>query len=158
MSAATYGIRQQVERVAGDNSSVKTRADRIVGRVWVVEAMLALFTEAIRPQHREIPDILPGKQRQYPRRPAAVRARCSGDWGSSNCLISDLSEGGASLVCGHAPQVGEQVTLEFASRPNFEPMRLRCAVKYVSGSQTGVAFVEDSVLSKEQLAEMLQPA
>ena len=82
----------------------------------------------------------PIMRRTQQRRPVAVRAYCGGPWGVSECLISDLSDGGAGLVCGHTPRVGEQVTLEWHVSPQ-ENLRVLCSVRHVSSTHIGLAFL-----------------
>lgn len=96
------------------------------------------------------------RQRRHVRKPIAVRASCGGDWGVSECLISDISEGGASVVCGHAPKVGEQVTLEWRNGTKKKPLRIPCAVRHVSGTHTGLAFLSVSAAKKQHIYDLIK--
>lgn len=85
----------------------------------------------------------------------AVRAKCSGDWGESPCLLTDLSLSGAGFVCGHSPSIGEQVTLVFET--DKKPVRILCSVRHVSDTHIGVAFLFVSG-DEEQLRKLLKVA
>lgn len=95
------------------------------------------------------------RQRRHARKPIAVRASCGGDWGVSDCLISDISEGGASVVCGHAPNVGEHVMLELRTAAKNERLRVPCSVRHVSGTHTGLAFLSMSADKKHHISDLI---
>ena len=96
------------------------------------------------------------RQRRHVRKPIAVRASCGGHWGVSDCLISDISEGGVSVVCGHAPSVGEHVTLEWSTGTKKKRLRIPCAVRHVSGTHTGLAFLSVSAAKKRHIEDMIK--
>ncbi len=148
---ATSGYHAQFGTASQFESDTFPLTEQTVGLASLVEALRQLLRHSLGTHHDAT--IPPARQRQHLRKPVAVRASFGGSWGKSDCLVSDLSEGGARVVCGHTPKVGEQVTLECTGN---QPLRLVCSVRHTSSTHTGLAFVGVSTESRSRLAELIQ--
>lgn len=100
------------------------------------EQILAIVCDRIDTLRGSQPEL---DRRGIPRKKTALRAQCSGDWGASPCLISDLSEGGMAFVCGHLHGIGDLVSLDF-STPRGRNFRVEAIVRHVTGPYIGVEF------------------
>jgi len=102
------------------------------------EAILAIACRLVDRARERMPQ---PERRVSRRRSVAHRAECSGPWGTSPCMISDMSETGMSLVCGRKLLVGEQVKIKWQNAPDAKPAEIRCVVRYSLDTVTGVEFV-----------------
>ena len=139
--AAAYSFQSEPESTSLED--LNQIDDRHIGIASFVEALRLLVRNAVSSNlhHSSAATMAHGRQRRYLRKPIAVRASCGGDWGTSDCLISDISEGGASVVCGHTPKIGDKITLEWPAATPQQNLRILCSVRHVSRTHTGVAFV-----------------
>jgi hypothetical protein len=90
------------------------------------------------------------ERRTLPRTKMALRARCSGAWGDSPCLVSDISEGGMAFVCGHPHEVDDDIRLTWYALEG--PIEIECIVRHVTGANIGVEFLN---LTQEQRHKVL---
>ena len=97
-------------------------------------------------------------QRITPRTKIALRAECSGSWGSSRSLISDFGDGGLALVCGHPHQVGEIIRVSWRFGEQQQLAEVDCEVRHVTGAHIGVRFLNVSPGQKARLLASLNVA
>lgn len=90
----------------------------------------------------ESPSPWTGERRSLSRWPVALDGTCYGAWGSSKCLISELSENGISVVCGHIARVGEEFTVAWRLAECETPIQITCVVRGISDQQAGLEFLD----------------
>ena len=78
----------------------------------------------------------------FPRWPVALEGSCYGTWGSSKCLISELSESGISVVSGHISRVGEEFTVAWRLAVSETPLQITCVVRRIVDKQAGIEFLD----------------
>lgn len=100
------------------------------------ERILAIVCDRIDTLRGSQPEL---DRRGIPRKKTALRAQCSGEWGGSPCLISDLSEEGMAFVCGHLHGIGDRVRIDF-STPRGKNFRVEAIVRHITGPYIGVEF------------------
>lgn len=82
------------------------------------------------------------ERRAFPRWPVALEGTCYGAWGSSRCLIAELSENGISLVSGHALSVGDLCDIAWRLSAAETPIHVTCIVRQISDRQIGLEFLD----------------
>lgn len=93
-------------------------------------------------------------KRAFPRWPVALHAQCNGSWGSSECLIIELNEAGASLTSGHNARVGDEMTV--AWRFDSDPIQVAGVVRHVSEAHTGIEFLAISRVDRLRIVEFIR--
>ena len=82
------------------------------------------------------------EKRGSTRLPVALRGQCAGEWGASPCLISEISQGGLSLVCGHTHNPGDHIHVSWSEGAKGDGMEADCLVRHVCATHIGVEFLE----------------
>ena len=93
-------------------------------------------------------------KRAFPRMPMILGARCYGKWGSSPCLMSEISEAGVSFVSEHVYEVGEELTVAWRL-DSSQPLQCVCRVSHITSSTVGAKFVDVDNLDRLRLIEFL---
>ena len=98
------------------------------------------------------------RRRIIARKKVALRAECSGAWGSSPCLISDFGDGGLAIVCGHPHKVGDVIHLSWSFDLQSSGVEVDCEVRHVTGPHIGACFLNVTSKERVRLIETLRRA
>ena len=82
------------------------------------------------------------ERRDVPRCAVTFAGNCYGIWGSSPCVISELSEAGITVVSAHIAKVGEEFTVAWSLADRETPLQITCIVRDLSGQQAGLEFLD----------------
>ena len=115
------------------------------------EQILAIVCDRIDSLRESQPQM---DRRGIPRKKTALRGECSGEWGGSPCLISDVSEQGMAYVCGHLHGIGDRVRIDLNGQ-NGRIVRIEGIVRHVTGPNIGIEFQQLTPQCSREIATLL---
>lgn len=115
------------------------------------EQILAIVCDRIDTLRESQPEM---DRRGITRKKTALRGECSGEWGGSPCLISDVSEQGMAFVCGHLHGIGDHVRIDL-SAPSGKTIRVEGVVRHVTGPNIGIEFQQLTPKCCREIAALL---
>jgi hypothetical protein len=95
------------------------------------------------------------EQRAFPRWVVAFPAHCYGSWGSSDCLIIEISEAGATVTSGHVARVGDEITIAWKFADGA-PFQVTGVVRDFSQGRTGVEFSNVSLVDRLRILQFVR--
>ena len=84
------------------------------------------------------------EHRAFRRWPIALETRCYGRAGSTQCLISEISEAGLTVVTGYRCAVGDELNVAWEFESDEKPFHVTCVVRCISAIGAGVEFLNIS--------------
>ena len=96
------------------------------------------------------------ERRSSARWPVALEGSCYGTWGSSPCVITDLSESGITVSSAHIAKVGEEFTVAWYADDGYPPIQVTCAVRQFSDQQAHLEFLYASPSDRLRIRQLIR--